>query len=89
VVRDLALMVPSDLLAQKADELIRRAGGNLVGEVRLFDLYQGEKIPAGYKSLAFSVHYRAEDRTLTDEEVNEVHSSLLQILQRDLGAKIR
>ncbi len=89
VVRDLALMVPSDLLAQKAHELIRRAGGNLVGEVKLFDVYQGEKIPAGYKSLAFSVHYRAADRTLTDEEVNEVHSSLLQILQRDLGAKIR
>ena len=58
-------------------------------EVKLFDVYQGDKIPRGYKSLAFSIHYRAVDRTLTDEEVNGVHSALLEIMKKDLGAEIR
>lgn len=89
VVRDVALMVPGDLPCLRPYELIRKAGGDLVDEVRLFDVYQGQKIPAGYKSLAFSIYYRAEDRTLTDEEVNQVHGALLEVLRRDLGAEIR
>ncbi|MDH7500382.1 MAG: phenylalanine--tRNA ligase subunit beta [candidate division NC10 bacterium] len=89
VVRDVALLVPADLPYSRPNEVIRRAGGDLVDEVRLFDVYQGESIPAGYKSLGFSIHYRAKDRTLTDEEVNRIHGALLQILQKDLGAEIR
>jgi phenylalanyl-tRNA synthetase beta chain len=89
VVRDVALQVPSDVPCTRVHGLIRKAGGNLVDEVKLFDVYQGEKIPHGHKSLAFSIHYRAADRTLTDEEVNGVHSALLQILKQDLGAEIR
>jgi len=89
VVRDVALLVPRKLPYTKPNELIRRAGGDLVDEVRLFDVYQGGKIPPGYKSLAFSIHYRAKDRTLTDEEVNQIHSALLEVLKKDLGAEIR
>jgi phenylalanyl-tRNA synthetase beta chain len=89
VVRDVALLVPVDLPYAKPNELIQRVGGDLVDEVRLFDVYQGEKIPPGYRSLAFSIHYRAKDRTLTDEEVNRIHSALLEILKKDLGAEIR
>ena len=57
--------------------------------MRLFDVYQGEKVPPACKSLAFSIHYRAKDRTLTDEEVNRIHSALLEALKKDLGAEIR
>jgi len=89
VVRDVALLVPADLPYSRPNELIRREGGDLVDEVKLFDVYQGGKIPAGYKSLGFSIYYRAEDRTLTDEEVNQIHSALLEILRKDLGAEIR
>jgi phenylalanyl-tRNA synthetase beta chain len=60
-----------------------------VDEIKLFDVYQGDKIPRGYRSLAFSIHYRAGDRTLTDEEVNGVHSGLIEVLKKDLGAEIR
>jgi phenylalanyl-tRNA synthetase beta chain len=89
VVRDVALLVPSSLPSLRVDTLIRKAGGELVDEVKLFDVYQGDKIPRGYKSLAFSIHYRAVDRTLTDEEVNGVHGALLEIMKKDLGAEIR
>ena len=89
VIRDVALLVPSSLPSLRVDELIRKTGGDLVDEIKLFDVYQGEKIPRGYRSLAFSIHYRAGDRTLTDEEVNGIHSDLLEILKKDLGAEIR
>jgi phenylalanyl-tRNA synthetase beta chain len=89
VVRDVALLVPEDLPHSAPNALIRKAGGDLVDEVRLFDVYQGEKVPPACKSLAFSIHYRAKDRTLTDEEVNRIHSALLEALKKDLGAEIR
>jgi len=89
VVRDVSLLVPVNLPYAVAHDAIRRAGGGLVEEVRLFDVYQGERISPGYKSLGFTIQYRAKDRTLTDEEVNRVHLSLLDSLKRDLGAEIR
>ncbi len=89
IIRDVALLVPSSLPSLKVEQLIRRTGGDLVDEIKLFDVYQGDKIPRGYRSLAFSIHYRAGDRTLTDEEVNGIHNNLLEVLKKDLGAEIR
>lgn len=89
VVRDIALMVPEKAPAAEIRSFIQQAGGEVVEEVRLFDLYRGEKIPHGYKSLAFSVSYQARDRTLTDEEVNEVHKRILEELKVQIGAVIR
>lgn len=89
VIRDVAVLVPADLPAARVREVIEAAGGAWVESVTLFDLYEGEKIPAGHRSLAFSVAYRAADRTLTDAEVNVAHGEVLARLQTELGASIR
>jgi phenylalanyl-tRNA synthetase beta chain len=89
VIRDVAVLVPADLPAARVRAVIEAAGGALVEAVTLFDLYEGEKIPAGHRSLAFSVAYRAADRTLTDAEVNAAHGEVLARLQAELGASIR
>ena len=89
VLRDVAVIVPEKMPAAEVEAVIRRAGGALAEAVRLFDVYQGEPVPPGKRSLAFSIQYRSPDRTLTDEEVEAIHGTVLQILARDLGAAIR
>jgi phenylalanyl-tRNA synthetase beta chain len=89
VIRDVAVLVAADLPAGRVREVIEVAGGDWVEAVTLFDLYEGVGIPAGHRSLAFSVAYRAADRTLTDAEVNAAHAAVLARLQAELGATIR
>ncbi|HDH99933.1 MAG TPA: hypothetical protein ENF74_02960, partial [Firmicutes bacterium] len=61
----------------------------LVESVNLFDLYRGTPVPEGYKSLAFSVSLRAPDRTLSEEEANEIFSKIVRALSERVGAKLR
>jgi phenylalanyl-tRNA synthetase beta chain len=61
----------------------------LLREVRLFDLYRGESIPSGTKSLAYALSYQAEDRTLTDKEVDKAHKKIEDRLKHTLKAQIR
>ena len=68
---------------------IRVAGGSLLREVRLFDLYRGESIPAEHKSLAYALTYRADDRTLTENEVKKAHEKIMGRLKHVLKAQIR
>jgi phenylalanyl-tRNA synthetase beta chain len=89
VLRDVAVIVPEKTPAAEVEAVIRRTGGPLVEAVRLFDVYQGDPVPPGKRSLAFSIQYRSPDRTLTDEEVGAMHGAVLQTLMRDLGAVIR
>ena len=65
--------------------LISRLGHDIIASVILFDLYRGESIPEGYQSMAFRIRYQSEDRTLTDEEVQEVHSRVADTLARRIG----
>ncbi|MCH8849327.1 MAG: hypothetical protein IIC89_00715, partial [Chloroflexi bacterium] len=60
-----------------------------VARVQLFDVYEGEGIPDGKKSLAFSVTYQSPDHTLTDEDVADAQRSIVQRLNRELGAELR
>ena len=85
--RDLALVVPAEVAAGRVRELIQRH--RLVVQVELFDIYTGENIPPGTKSLAFHVHYQADDRTLTTEEVNRSVQGLLRELEREVQASLR
>ena len=85
--RDLALVVAADVPAGKAQEILNRH--RLVERVELFDVYTGDNIPPGTKSLAFHVYFQSPERTLTAEEVNRTLDGLLRTLQRDLGAKLR
>lgn len=87
-VRDVALVVGQEVPALQLQRAIETAGGELVEEVRLFDLYQSAPVPEGKRSLAYTVTYRAPDRTLTDEEVSAAHGRVRQALA-GLGADLR
>lgn len=87
--RDIALVVEEDLPAEKVVAEITSAGGSLLREARLFDLYRGESIGPGKKSLAFALTYQAEDRTLTDKEVDKAHEKIEKRLQHVLQAQVR
>jgi len=89
VTRDLAVIVPVSVPAVHVQDLIFRAGGELLRECRLFDVYQGEQVPDGYRSLAYSLLFQSLERTLTDEEVAEIHSNILKTLEQELGARLR
>ena len=85
--RDLALVVAENVPAGRVQAILTRH--RLVERVELFDLYAGENIPSGTKSLAFHVYFQSPDRTLTAEEVNRTLQGLLQTLERELGATLR
>jgi phenylalanyl-tRNA synthetase beta chain len=87
VIRDLALVMDADVPANVVEAII--GGFPLVNEVSLFDVYSGDKIPSGKKSLAFSVRFRSPERTLTDEEVDRAQGKIVDRLQRELGAALR
>ena len=89
VTRDIALLVEDAILVQEIDDTIRKAGGNLVEKVELFDIYRGKQIPEGKKSIAYAICYRDENKTLKDEEVNKVHEKILRSLEYKLGATLR
>jgi phenylalanyl-tRNA synthetase beta chain len=89
VLEDLALVVDESLPAERVAELIRRTGGKVVRDIRLFDVYRGEKIGAGKKSLAYSLTYQASDRTLNDKDVAGLRAHILRRLEQELGAKLR
>ena len=69
--------------------MIKTFGSEYLEKVEFFDLYQGDQLPLGKKSMAFALNYRAKDRTLTDDEVNIKQEKLLDKLNRELGAEIR
>jgi len=89
VLEDLAFVVDLETPAERLKSLIHQTGKPLVAGVTIFDLYQGEQVGQGKKSLAFSVIYQAEDRTLTDEEVATMRNKIVNRLEKDLGAKLR
>jgi phenylalanyl-tRNA synthetase beta chain len=87
--RDIAIVVSKDVAIADAERSILNTGSEIIESVRLFDIYTGKPIPEGKKSLAFSIRYRAKDRTLTDEEVNQVHEEIIKRLEKDLRAELR
>ena len=85
--RDVALVLPADVPAGRVEEII--AAHRLVQRVDLFDIYSGETIAGGSKSLAFHVDFQSHDRTLTAEEVNRSLQGLVRTLEREVGATLR
>ena len=86
---DIALVVDEDTAAGKVQRVIEHAGSPEVTSVRLFDVYRGEQIAAGKKSLAFALELRSETKTLTDEEALAVRDRILPALQERTGGTIR
>ena len=89
VERDLALLLPASVPAASARSVIQDAGGELLTDVRIFDLYRGEGIPGGTRSVAYRIYLHAGDRTLTDEEADEVVGRVVRRLQEELGVEQR
>ncbi|MGN1308061.1 MAG: phenylalanine--tRNA ligase subunit beta [Faecousia sp.] len=89
VSRDIAVVCDEALTVAELTACIQKAGGKLLREVRLFDIYRGKGIEDGKKSTAFSLTLRADDRTLTDADSDSVISAVLNALETELGAKLR
>jgi phenylalanyl-tRNA synthetase beta chain len=87
--RDVAVIVPEATPADQVEAEIKAGGGDLLRGVRLFDLYHGDSIAAGAKSLAYALTYQADDRTLTDKEVDRAHKKIQDRLRHVLKARIR
>lgn len=87
--RDLAVVVKSEVSNQNVIDIIRDKGGKLLESVELFDVYDGEQIKDGYKSMAYALVFRAKDRTLVDEDVNKSMDKILKNLESQLDAELR
>jgi phenylalanyl-tRNA synthetase beta chain len=87
VVRDMALVLDAGVTNAQVQKIMR--GFPLVSDVSLFDLYSGEQLPAGKKSLAYRITYQSPQHTLTDDEVNKVQQQILDKLAKELGASLR
>ena len=89
VERDLAIVVDKAVLSDIPIELIYATGGEWVESVRLFDVYEGEQVPEGKKSLAYAIVYHSAAETLTDKAVNALHERVVERLHQELGAELR
>ena len=89
VQRDLAVVVPAEVMAGQIEAAIRAMKLPLLSRITLFDVYEGSQVGAGKRSLAWSVTFQAADRTLTDKEVNDVHARIVAEVGRRFAAEIR
>ena len=87
--QDLAVILPVDVPAGRAAEVIRGAGGALLAGAEVFDVYTGAQAGEGRRSLAFALTFRAADRTLTDEDVAPVRDAIVAALRDELGGELR
>ena len=86
--RDISMVVPKAVLVGQIEDVLEQRGGKLLESCQLFDIYEGSQIQEGYKSVAYSISFRAKDHTLTDEEVNAVMRKILNGLE-GLGIQLR
>lgn len=89
ITRDIALVVDKAKSAFELKVVIQEAGGALLKEVHVFDLYEGDRLEAGTKSIAFSLKYFDPERTLTDEDVTKTHQQVLNALEQKTSAVLR
>ena len=87
--RDLAFIIPEAVTSAEVEAAIRERGGQLLAQVKLFDVYQGLQIEKGYKSMAYTLQFRAKDRTLTDKESQKPLRQIVDNLEKKLGAQVR
>nr|WP_307998234.1 phenylalanine--tRNA ligase subunit beta [uncultured Merdimonas sp.] len=88
VTRDISMVMPKEILAGQVEEVIEAQGGEYLESYALFDIYEGAQIKAGYKSLAYSIVFRAKDKTLEDAEVTEAMNRILKALE-GMGIELR
>jgi len=89
VERDLSIVIGADRPAGDVERTVRTSGGELLRGVRLFDIYRGAPLAAGERSLSYRLTFQADDRTLTDAEIEAILASITTALARDVGGRIR
>jgi phenylalanyl-tRNA synthetase beta chain len=89
VVEDLAFIVEEDVTAANLQAAIRRAGGTLLSKVELFDIYRGQPIPAGHKSMAYQLTYESLEGNLTDARVRDLRNRIIRRVQDTVGGTLR
>ncbi len=89
ITRDIAVVVDKDIMVGELEKLIWDNSEGLIEDVKLFDIYEGEQLKFGKKSVAFTIRYRSFDRTLKDNEVNEIQKNIIEKLEKYLGAQLR
>ena len=87
--QDIAVVVSDDVAAARVREVVLAAGGELLRRAEVFDVYRGEQVGAGRVSLALALEFRADDRTLTDDEVGERRAAIAAALQAEVGGELR
>lgn len=88
VTRDISMTVPKEILVGQIEDVIEKKGGKYLESYELFDLYEGAQIQEGYKSVAYSIVFRAQDKTLEDADVTEAMNKILKALE-ELGITLR
>ena len=88
VSRDISMVVPKNILAGQIEEMIEQRGGKLLENYQLFDIYEGEQIKEGFKSMAYSITFRAKDRTLEENDVTGAMKKILNGLE-SMGIELR
>lgn len=89
IVKDVAFVMPKEMVSQEVEREIKRAGGKLLRSIDIFDLYQGDNIGQNEKSIAYSLTFEDDSRTLTSEEVNELFNKVINEVTKKLNLKIR
>ncbi len=87
--RDFAFIVEKDIKAQDLLNLIKKADLKLIKDISIFDLYEGENIPIGKKSIAFKVVIQSDNKTLTENDINMVSGKIVKIVEDETGSKLR
>lgn len=88
VTRDISMVVPKEILVGQIEEMIEQRGGSILESYHLFDLYEGAQIKEGHKSVAYSIVFRAKDRTLEDADVTKAMKKILNGLE-SMGIELR
>ena len=88
VSRDLSMVVPKNILVGQIEEMIVQRGGKILESYNLFDIYEGSQILEGYKSVAYSITFRAKDHTLEEKEINGAMNKILNGL-KSMGIELR
>ena len=89
IVKDMAFAVKKDITSLEIIDVIKKAGGRLLTDIKLFDVYTGEHILPDEKSLAYSLTFSSSDRTLSEEEVMKVFDNIISKVEEKFGAKLR
>lgn len=89
VLRDLAFLVPKKIFVHDVETEIFKSGGSLLKQVTLFDVYEGKNLPENMKSVAFSLHFIPEEKTLTDAEIDAATSKIAEAVELKFGAELR